>query len=455
MVDVVAGVLDPFAGGVDHFVSAILGHGVGHAFLTGLEEGDGFHGGDEVQVQQGSEGFVVGGREEDLAVNAVSQILASDASVVLEAVHSDVAGVFAVSAHQVGLDGVFTIAVGIVPVVDESANEAGLHHVVFHGAISVQGEILPDQAFIVPLVQDADAFLVVRIQQVTVVIAVHIQGFVRDIFRNLGDVQQVGTPADVGADGEGNHLGSVVAQQQLSVVAEGHEAVIELFLGGRDRQTQLIQPVLADEGVQTGRLGQNRFDGPHSASLRILIVVDVVVAQQLPQVGQQILIFRQQRIQIGDAVHACEGLDGGVGVGDAHVGRVAGGQQVVQVVNLGPAADGDQLNVHVVLFEHLLLDVLRVDAARRIGAAVVVAVVDFHGDVTGLGELAVHKAIVSRRGRDDAHREHHRQSQNQSQDTFHMGYLLLFSGISPSPGHRRKENYHQPLTAPIVTPVTK
>ena len=431
MVDVHAGVHDPFAGGVEHLIRAVVGHLVGNAFLAGLQELDGFFGGDEVQVQQGSQRFVVGRREEHLAVNAVSQILAGDASVVLEAVHSDEASVCAVSAGQVRLNGVFAIAVGVIPVVDESADEAGLHHVVLNACVRVQREVLPNQTFVVPLVQHADAFLVVRVEQVTVVVAVDIQRFVGHVLRHLGDIQQVSAPADVGADGEGNHLRSVGAQQQLSVVAESDQAVVELFLGRGEFQTQLVQPVLADEGVDARGFRQHRFNRPHRAGFRILIVVDVVVAQQRPQIRQQILVFGQQRIQVDDAAHAREGLDRRVGVGDAHVGRVAGGEQVVQVVNFRPAADRHQFNVHVVLVKHTLLDVLRVHAAGRVGAAIIVTVVDFHGDVAGFGEFAVHKAVVRGCGREDAQRQHHRERKNQRHNAFHRGISsFLFAGLT-------------------------
>ena len=48
-----------------------------------------------------------------------------------------------------------------------------------------------------------------------------------------------------------------------------------------------------------------------------------------------------------------------------------------------------------------------------------VAVEDFDGDVAGLGEAAVHEAIVRRESGRDAHGGKHRQNQQERKDTFH------------------------------------
>ena len=61
---------------------------------------------------------------------------------------------------------------------------------------------------------------------------------------------------------------------------------MELFLGGRLCKSQLIQPVLTDEGIHTVHVGESRLDCPDLTGNRILIPVQVGLAQPVPQVRQ-------------------------------------------------------------------------------------------------------------------------------------------------------------------------
>ena len=411
-VDVVEAGLVVGIGGIHglHYVSAVLGTLMVDAFGTGLQGQDGVGAGDEVQIQQAGQHFVVGGGEADLAVHGAAQVLAVDTGVVLEAVHSHEPGVRAHVALQVGVDGVITVAERIVIVVLEGADKAGLQVVILGGvAAAVEGEILPDEAFVVPPVQGAHGFLGTGQELLPVIIAEHVELFVGDGIGHEGHGEDVVAPADIIAGGVGHHALGVRAQQGLGVVAEGLQALFELSLVGGQGQAQLVQPVLADEGVDAGVVDQPGLQGPELMGDGVLIPIDIVLTQQLEQVGQQILVLLDIGRQVDDAVHIGVVQDGGIGIGVAHVGRLAGSQRVGQVITVGPAAADDEFDFHVVLFQHALTDVVR--EGRGLGH-VVAALEQLDRDVAGLGELAVHQFIF-REGVDQAQGRDQRQGKDQ------------------------------------------
>ncbi len=229
VVDVIQGVHDFLALHRNGLYGAVRLRFVGHALFADLQEHAVLKRADPVQVHQRRDGLVVGGGEEHLAVDGVGHELTVYARVVEEAVHRDVRRILAHVALNVGLNAVLAVAVGIIPVVDESAHIAGLHQVVL-GAVAgaVEREVLPHEALVVPLVEDADTLFIVGVEQVAIVKPAHVQLAVGRGVGHEGHGQQVVAPADVVAGGVRDHLVGVGAQQQLGVILEGDKHRFEL-----------------------------------------------------------------------------------------------------------------------------------------------------------------------------------------------------------------------------------
>ena len=83
------------------------------------------------------------------------------------------------------MDRVLTTAVRIVVVLDERPHIPGLREVV-RGRIThrIEGEVLPDEALVVPLVEESDGLLGSRVEEVPVVESIDVVLLVGDLVRD-------------------------------------------------------------------------------------------------------------------------------------------------------------------------------------------------------------------------------------------------------------------------------
>ena len=274
----------------------------------------------------------------------------------------------------------------------EGTDIAGLHHVILSRvAAGVDREIIPHQAFVIPLIEETDSFLRSVLGELSVIKAVDIVLFVGHIRIQEGLDECPGSPANVKADRVGNDLVCVVAEQSVSVVTEGDKRLVKLFLRGGLFQSEVVQPILADKCHDAVHIRKLRLDCPDRAVDGILVPVQIGLAKPVPEIRQICLVGLKVLGQINDAAHIRIGLNSGIGIGDADVRCCAGCEEVVDIIDLGPARNLLEGDLYVVLLQHLILNPECVIIVLRIRAAVVTAVIDLNRDMTGLGELAVHQ----------------------------------------------------------------
>ena len=103
----------------------------------------------------------------------------------------------------------------------------------------------------------------------------------------------------------------------------------------------------------------------------------------------------------------------------------------LDILFFGPTADRHIFHIHIVLLEHTFLQVFSPYVVGGIGAAIVVAVVDFNRDGAGFGEFAIHKAVIGhvRESHGREHSQQQCQGQHQGQDAFHRFFLLYISRV--------------------------
>ncbi len=142
------------------------------------------------------------------------------------------------------------------------------------------------------------------------------------------------------------------------------------------------------------------LDSPHCACNGVLIPVEVLLSQPVPQVGYQVFVFLEVRSHIEHSAHIGVCLNRWVVVGDADVGGVSCSQQVVEHLYLSPARHRDELDNDIVVAQHALFDKVRVEVVLRGRASRVAAVVHFDCDVPGLNKSAIDDFRISRRRKD-------------------------------------------------------
>ena len=149
--------------------------------------------------------------------------------------------------------------------------------------------------------------------------------------------------------------GGGIVQQQGSVGAlllfEGHQHVVELVIGLRNVQAQLIQPILADHGAeglgglglhaQLGHTGQPAAFGEglgHGVGVFFHELADLR-SQLLGEIGQMV-----DENLVGNRSLAAVGIQGG-GVGN-DVGEIVGGDHQVKLFGFGVGVYYGKLQIH-------------------------------------------------------------------------------------------------------------
>ena len=390
IVDIEAGILNRISCRSDDLHGAALKLLMGNAFVTDLEIFQMFRNAQPVKIKQAGQRLLVGDREEHLSVDRSGDPLGMGPVLILKRIDRYIGRVFADQSLKVGLDGIRTVSVRIIPVVDECSDIAGLHHIVLGGvARGVKGEIFPHKAFVVPGVQKFNGVSHTIFGKLSVIKSVYIEFLVGHLRIQEGFDQGGCSPAYVIADGERNHLVRIVAEQCLRVVTESAEHIVELFLCGRSFQSQLVQPVSADKTVGAVLVGELGLDVIQLSGRRILVPVNIGLGQPVPEIREIILVGLHQFAHVAHAAHGRIGLDSGQVIGYAEIRSSSGRQQVVDLLDLCPSGNSNKFNLYIVILKHTLLDVLGIHVVGHVGSAVYSAVVNFNGNVFRLREFAV------------------------------------------------------------------